>query len=202
MEQVPARLNKFYHTGFKYESSRQFCSKFVFDIYKEALCIPVGDIETFEELLHSNPDAKLAFWKFWFLGSIPWDRKTVTPASLWQHPNLELISACGIETPQREAEENDLAQPSRARLSRLSLICIAFWLTWQCVMAIASASAASACGLAGASATYEPYAVRLFPRYQYRRRFASPDAPRIQTRAVLVDRGDNRDAARLSQLEG
>lgn len=66
MEQVPARLNKFYHTGFKYESSRQFCSKFVFDIYKEALCIPVGDIETFEELLHSNPDAKLAFWKFWF----------------------------------------------------------------------------------------------------------------------------------------
>lgn len=25
MEQVPARLNKFYHTGFKYESSRQFC---------------------------------------------------------------------------------------------------------------------------------------------------------------------------------
>ncbi len=72
MEQVPARLNKFYHTGFKYESSRQFCSKFVFDIYKEALCIPVGDIETFEELLHSNPDAKLTFWKFWFLGSIPW----------------------------------------------------------------------------------------------------------------------------------
>lgn len=104
MEQVPARLNKFYHTGFKYESSRQFCSKFVFDIYKEALCIPVGDIETFEELLHSNPDAKLTFWKFWFLGSIPWDRKTVTPASLWQHPNLELISACGIEPPQREAE--------------------------------------------------------------------------------------------------
>ncbi|EAB5052381.1 YebB family permuted papain-like enzyme [Salmonella enterica] len=91
MEQVPTRLNKFYHTGFKYESSRQFCSKFVFDIYKEALCIPVGDIETFEELLHSNPDAKLAFWKFWFLGSIPWDRKTVTPASLWHHPNLDVI---------------------------------------------------------------------------------------------------------------
>lgn len=104
VEQVPVRLNKFYHTGFKYESSRQFCSKFVFDIYKEALCIPVGDIETFEELLHSNPNAKLTFWKFWFLGSIPWDRKTVTPASLWLHPNLELISACGIESPQREAE--------------------------------------------------------------------------------------------------
>ncbi len=45
MEQVPARLNKFfYHTGFKYESSRQFCLKFVLLISKEALCIPVGDI--------------------------------------------------------------------------------------------------------------------------------------------------------------
>ena len=66
VEQVPSRLRKLYHTGFKYESSRQFCSKFVFDIYKEALCIPVGEIETFGELLNSNPNAKLTFWKFWF----------------------------------------------------------------------------------------------------------------------------------------
>lgn len=91
VEQVPARLNKFYHTGFKYESSRQFCSKFVFDIYKEALCISIGDVETFQQLLRSNPEAKLTFWKLWFMGSIPWERKTVTPASLWQHPNLDLI---------------------------------------------------------------------------------------------------------------
>lgn len=91
VEQVPARLHKLYHTGFKYDSSRQFCSKFVFDIYKEALCIPVGEIETFGELLRSNPNAKLVFWKFWFLGSITWERKTVTPASLWHHPNLDLI---------------------------------------------------------------------------------------------------------------
>lgn len=98
MEQVPARLNKFYHTGFKYESSRQFCSKFVFDIYKEALSIQIGDVETFEQLLHSNPNAKLTFWKLWFLGSIPWERKTVTPASLWHHPNLLLVDSQGINT--------------------------------------------------------------------------------------------------------
>ncbi len=91
VEHVPARLHKLYHTGFNYDSPRQFCSKFVFDIYKEALCIPVGEIETFGKLLHSNPDAKLTFWKFWFLGTIPWERKTVTPASLWHHPNLDLI---------------------------------------------------------------------------------------------------------------
>ncbi|POT58534.1 hypothetical protein C3432_11675 [Citrobacter amalonaticus] len=94
MEQVPARLHKFYHTGFEYDSSRQFCSKFVFDIYKDALGIQIGNVETFGQLLKSNPEAKLLFWKFWFLGSIPWDRKTVTPASLWLHPELSLV--CGM----------------------------------------------------------------------------------------------------------
>lgn len=105
VEQVPARLNKFYHTGFKYESSRQFCSKFVFDIYKEALSIPIGDVETFQQLLNSNPQVKLTFWKFWFMGVIPWERKTVTPASLWQHPNLELITMNEEETPRAEEPE-------------------------------------------------------------------------------------------------
>ena len=105
VEQFPTRLRKFYHRVFKSESSRQFCSKFVFDIYKEALCIPVGEIETFGQLLNSNPNAKLTFWKFWFLGSIPWERKTVTPASLWHHPGLVLIHAEGVETPQPELTE-------------------------------------------------------------------------------------------------
>ncbi|MBB7319210.1 hypothetical protein HEM98_020950, partial [Escherichia coli] len=52
-----------------------------------------------------NPNAKLTFWKFWFLGSIPWERKTVTPASLWHHPGLVLIHAVGVETPQPELTE-------------------------------------------------------------------------------------------------
>ncbi|MBG5890896.1 YebB family permuted papain-like enzyme [Providencia rettgeri] len=89
--EVPARLNKFYHTGFNYESSRQFCSKFVFDIYQSALSVQIGELETFKELLTKNPNAKLNFWKLWFIGQIPWERKTVTPASLWHHPELSLI---------------------------------------------------------------------------------------------------------------
>lgn len=89
--EVPARLKKFYHTGFNYDSSRQFCSKFVFDIYQSALSIQIGKLETFEELLTKNPNAQLNFWKLWFIGQIPWDRKTVTPASLWHHPELSLI---------------------------------------------------------------------------------------------------------------
>ncbi|MFP2421174.1 YebB family permuted papain-like enzyme [Pseudescherichia vulneris] len=93
LEQVPARLRKIYHTGFAYDSSKQFCSKFVFDIYKEALSVNIGNVETFSELLNNNPDAKLNFWKFWFLGSIPWERKTVTPASLWHHSSLSMVYA-------------------------------------------------------------------------------------------------------------
>ncbi|ENL8513671.1 YebB family permuted papain-like enzyme [Providencia rettgeri] len=89
--QVPSRLNKFYHTGFNYDSSRQFCSKFVFDIYQSALSIQIGEIETFEALLTKNPNAKLNFWKLWFIGHIPWERTTVTPASLWHHPELSLV---------------------------------------------------------------------------------------------------------------
>lgn len=89
--QVPPRLNKFYHTGFNYDSSRQFCSKFVFDIYQSALSIQIGEIETFEALLTKNPNAKLNFWKLWFIGHIPWERTTVTPASLWHHTELSLV---------------------------------------------------------------------------------------------------------------
>ncbi|EAP4303529.1 YebB family permuted papain-like enzyme [Salmonella enterica] len=91
MQQVPARLHKLYHTGFNYDSSRQFCSKFVFDIYREALGVQVGSVETFGHLLKNNPGAGLLFWRFWFLGSIPWERRTVTPASLWLHPELERV---------------------------------------------------------------------------------------------------------------
>lgn len=91
MEQVPSRLHKLYHTGFNYDSPRQFCSKFVFDIYMDGLNVSVGRIETFRQLLEDNPGARLLFWKLWFLGAVPWGRKTVTPASLWKHPGLALV---------------------------------------------------------------------------------------------------------------
>ncbi|HAT1681630.1 TPA: YebB family permuted papain-like enzyme [Klebsiella oxytoca] len=89
--QVRPRLHKLYHTGFSYDSSRQFCSKFVSDICHDALSVRVGKIETFGELLSQNPDSGLTFWKCWFLGSVPWSRRTITPASLWRDPNLVRI---------------------------------------------------------------------------------------------------------------
>ena len=66
VEQVPSRLRKLYHTGFKYESSRQFCSKFVFDIYKLLLniflTVPANTHSVFLESfrIHLIP-AKISF---------------------------------------------------------------------------------------------------------------------------------------------
>lgn len=91
INEIPSKLNIFYHLGFDYDAKRQYCSKFVYQIYKDALNTEVGKIETFEQLLKTNPNASLTFWKIWFFGRIPWQRRTVTPASLWFCSHLETI---------------------------------------------------------------------------------------------------------------
>jgi hypothetical protein len=71
-----------YDTGFNLHSRRQFCSRYVREVLEEATGMPIGDVETFAQLLASYPNANLAFWRLWYFGRIPWNRKTVTPASL------------------------------------------------------------------------------------------------------------------------
>ena len=86
-----ARMGRWYHLGFKYESKRMFCSKFVHEVYQQALGIDIGEVETFSELLRRNPQESLGFWKLWFFGFIPWQRKTVTPASQMQSERLKTV---------------------------------------------------------------------------------------------------------------
>lgn len=85
------RHGQFYHLGFKYESQRQFCSKFVYQVYKEALGIELGKVQTLEQLLEENPQASVRFWRCWYLGFIPWQRKTITPASQIADPQLTTV---------------------------------------------------------------------------------------------------------------
>ena len=85
------RHGKLYHLGFKYESQRQFCSKFVYQVYKEALGIELGKVQTLEQLLEENPQASVRFWRCWYLGFIPWQRKTITPASQIADPQLTTV---------------------------------------------------------------------------------------------------------------
>ena len=82
------RMGMFYHLGFKYESNRLFCSKFVYEVFDAALGIEVGQLETFRELINKLPDTPLWFWRIWYFGFIPWKRITVTPASQMNADNL------------------------------------------------------------------------------------------------------------------
>lgn len=74
-----SRMDVLYHTGFDYDSSsRLFCSKLVYDAFL-SIGIEVGVIKTFRDLLNENPNGSTTFWKWWFFGTIPWERRTVTP---------------------------------------------------------------------------------------------------------------------------
>jgi hypothetical protein len=90
-----ARMGRIYHLGFDYDSRREFCSKLVYAAYHEALGIEVGQLETFDELLHQNPTAPLGFWRAWFFGFIPWQRRTVTTTSVLNSPRLTTIVQSG-----------------------------------------------------------------------------------------------------------
>jgi hypothetical protein len=85
------RMGIFYDTGFNLHSRKQFCSRFVHEVLNEAANIKIGKVQTLKELLQHNPDADLLFWKIWYFGRIPWQRQTITPASIMNNPDLELI---------------------------------------------------------------------------------------------------------------
>jgi hypothetical protein len=76
------RVGILYDTGFSLRSRRQFCSRYVREVIREASGEEVGTVLTFGELLRAQPQAKLWFWRLWYFGRIPWSRQTVTPASL------------------------------------------------------------------------------------------------------------------------
>jgi len=85
------RLGRFYDTGFNLRSRRQFCSRYVREVLREATGTEVGEVETFQQLLARRPGTRLGFWKLWYFGSIPWQRETVTPASVLASPALRVV---------------------------------------------------------------------------------------------------------------
>jgi hypothetical protein len=85
------REHVFYDTGFDAHSQRQFCSRYVREVLQQGADVTVGRGETFQALLASAPDADVGFWRAWYFGSIPWQRETVTPASVLRTPGLPTI---------------------------------------------------------------------------------------------------------------
>jgi hypothetical protein len=85
------RAHVFYDTGFDLHSRRQFCSRYVREVLQEGAGVEVGRVQTFAELLHATPGADVGFWRAWYFGRIPWQRETVTPASLLRSPGLATV---------------------------------------------------------------------------------------------------------------
>ena len=91
VQAADTRMGILYDTGFDLHSRRQFCSRFVHEVLREASGVAVGETESFAALLARNPDADQAFWKYWYFGQIPWKRETVTPASVMNSPQLHAV---------------------------------------------------------------------------------------------------------------
>lgn len=84
-------LGILYNLGFNFDSKHLFCSKFVYLVY-QSVGIEVGRIQSFRQLLAENPNSSaLNFWKMWFFGFIPWERRTVTPASQLNDPHFQSV---------------------------------------------------------------------------------------------------------------
>jgi hypothetical protein len=72
-------------------SHRQFCSRYVREVLQQGAGVDVGEVENFQALLARSPQADVGFWRVWYFGSIPWQRETVTPASVLHSPGLQTI---------------------------------------------------------------------------------------------------------------
>lgn len=90
-EAAGRRSGILYDTGFDLHSRREFCSRYVREVMHDATGKDIGEVETFSHLLRSNPGAKLAFWRLWYFGRIPWQRETVTPAAMLRSPGLRTV---------------------------------------------------------------------------------------------------------------
>lgn len=85
------REHVFYDTGFDASSHRQFCSRYVREVLQQGAGVEVGRVQTFRQLLADAPRADVGFWRVWYFGSIPWQRETVTPASVLHTPGLRTV---------------------------------------------------------------------------------------------------------------
>lgn len=105
-EAARKRMGVLYDAGFNLHSRRQFCSKFVREVMAEAIGQKLGEVETLSELFNNNPEARIGFWKLWYLGRIPWARKTVTPVSLMLSPTLSTVFDGHVLMPNRASIES------------------------------------------------------------------------------------------------
>ncbi|MDP7537781.1 MAG: YiiX/YebB-like N1pC/P60 family cysteine hydrolase [Methylococcales bacterium] len=107
-----------YHLWFNYQSSWQFCSKFIYDVYNNALGIKIGHLQTFNALLTQNPNQDLCFWRVWFCGFIPWNRKTITPDSQYKSDRLETIYDNNLSPVKNLIKDSGVSSDSDSNINK------------------------------------------------------------------------------------
>lgn len=85
------RSGIFYDTGFNIDSKRQFCSRFVHEVLYDATGIALGDIESLATIFNKNTGINIGFWRLWYFRGIPWQRLTITPASLYHCKKMHTL---------------------------------------------------------------------------------------------------------------
>ena len=90
------RMGRWYDLGFDLDARHQFCSKFIYEVYRDAVGVSIGTIESFRDLLARNPHVSQTFWRFWFWGRIPWDRRTIAPGTQFESDLLQHVSGSGV----------------------------------------------------------------------------------------------------------
>lgn len=88
---IEANMSRPYDLHFNYDGSWMFCSKFVYEIYKQASGLEIGKIETLGEIRDNNPDGDPSFWEYWFLGNVPWSQRTITPQAQFVDAKLVTV---------------------------------------------------------------------------------------------------------------
>lgn len=91
-QQAESHIGKFYHLGFNYDSPRMYCSKLVYTCYGQ-IGKPVGTCKTIRQIFNENPNIPIAFWRTYYLGFIPWNRRIVTVKSVLNDPSLRIVSS-------------------------------------------------------------------------------------------------------------
>jgi hypothetical protein len=87
-EHCVGRLN----TGnFDLDARQLFCTKLVYQVFQEALGVGLGQVITLRDLQPQLPASTLRFWRLWYLGAIPWQRRTITPHSQYTDPGLQTV---------------------------------------------------------------------------------------------------------------
>lgn len=90
-EAVDRRVGRFNGMSFNYDANQLFGPKLIREVFNEVLGIMPGEIITIADLRQHVSAKALWFWRIWYLGAIPWKRRTCIPHSLYVDPRLQTV---------------------------------------------------------------------------------------------------------------